>query len=237
MDTQRQISLPSEKLEYMLFFWCLLYMIGFFMACDPAQEVPASPAYSTDGVAIHYQVHGAGAQSLVFVHGWACDHSYWEQQLQHFSRHYKVVTIDLAGHGRSGLNRDDWTIEAFGNDVTAVVEKLDLDTVILIGHSMGGPVIVEAAQHMTDRIIGLVGVDTFHDIDREAGNPEEVEAFLQPLIENFTETTEAFVKANMFTATSDSSLIEQISTDMASIPSEVGVPAIRNLYLRKESHK
>lgn len=152
-----------------------------------------------------------------------------------FPRHYKVVTIDLAGHGSSGFNRDDWTMEAFGKDVTAVVEKLDLDTVILIGHSMGGPVIVEAALQIPDRIIGLVGVDTFHDIDREAGNPEEIESFLQPLIENFSETTEAFVRANMFTSTSDSSLREQISMNMASIPPEVGVPAIRNLYLRKES--
>jgi len=235
MDIQRLISITSEILKYMLFGCCLPGMIGFFTACDRAPEVPASPAYSADGTAIHYQVHGAGAQSLVFVHGWGGDHSYWDQQIQHFSRDYNVVTIDLAGHGKSELNRDDWTMEAFGMDVTAVVEKLDLDTVILIGHSMGGPVIVEAAQHMPDRIIGLVGVDTFHDIDREAGNADEVETLLQPLIENFPETTESFVRANMFTAASDSSLIEQISLDMASIPPEVGVPAIRNLYLRKES--
>jgi len=133
MDIQRQISLTSEKLEYLIFCCCLLGMIGFFTACNRAPEVPASPAYSADGAAIHYQVHDAGARALVFVHGWAGDHSYWDQQIQHFSRDYSVVTIDLAGHGSSGLNRDDWTMEAFGEDVTAVVEKLDLDGVILIG--------------------------------------------------------------------------------------------------------
>lgn len=147
--------------------FCLLLVLCSLTACEQQTQTPASPTISPDGVAIHYQTHGAGTPALVFVHGWSCDQSHWKEQVSYFSQRYKVVTIDLAGHGASGVNRDDWTMAAFGEDVTTVVAELDLDQVILIGHSMGGPVIVEAAQRMPERIIGLVGVDAFQDIDVE----------------------------------------------------------------------
>ena len=96
---------------------------------------------SPDSIQIAYEVHGAGDPALIFVHGWSCDRSYWKGQLETFSKNFKVVAIDLAGHGESGLGRQAWTIEAFGADVEAVVEKLGLKRVILIGHSMRGDVI------------------------------------------------------------------------------------------------
>lgn len=212
----------------------LLVVLGLLTACEPHTQAPASPATSTDGVAIHYQVHGTGTPALVFVHGWSCDQSYWKEQIPYFSQHYNVVTIDLAGHGSSGLNRNDWTVAAFGEDVAAVVAELDLDQVILIGHSTGGSVIVEAAQRMPDRVIGLVGADTFNDLDLER-TPEEVENLLQPFIEDFAETTQASVKANAFVAASDSSLVTQIATDMAAAPPDVAIAAARDFFLWKAS--
>ncbi|MFC2038592.1 alpha/beta fold hydrolase, partial [Chloroflexota bacterium] len=122
---------------------------------------------SADGVSIAYSVSGSGSPPLVFVHGWCCDKNYWDPQLSHFSQNHKVVAIDLAGHGDSGLERDEWSMSAFGEDVAAVIRELDIEQVILIGHSMGGPVIIEAAQIVPERIAGLIGVDTFQDIDRK----------------------------------------------------------------------
>lgn len=95
-------------------------------------------------MAIAYQVVGSGKPALLFVHGWYCDQSYRNAQVNHFAPQYKVVTIDLAGHGKSGLDRKTWTMEAFGDDVMAVVKELDLDRVVLIGHSIGGHVIAWA---------------------------------------------------------------------------------------------
>jgi pimeloyl-ACP methyl ester carboxylesterase len=193
------------------------------------------PGYtrSPDGVAIHYQVHGPGTPALVFVHGWSCNQSHWKEQVSYFSQRYTVVTIDLAGHGNSGRNRDDWTMAAFGEDITAVVAELGLDQVILLGHSMGGPVIVEAAHRMPDRIIGLVSVDGFgFDLER---TPEEVENELQPLIEDFAGTMQAVGKDEWFVATSDASLVTQIVTDAAAAPPEVAIPAVRNFLLWKAS--
>ena len=92
---------------------------------------------TADEISIAYEVHGEGSTALVFVHGWSCDRSYWQAQVQPFSKLYKVVTIDLGGHGESGFGRSDWTIFSFSTDVTTVIRELKLDRVILIGHSIG----------------------------------------------------------------------------------------------------
>ena len=183
---------------------------------------------SADGVSIAYQVGGSGNPALVFVHGWCCDKSYWEAQVPHFAREHKVVTIDLAGHGESGLDRKTWTMSAFGEDVVAVVNELDLDEVVLIGHSMGGLVIAEAARRMPERVIGLVGADTFWNVER-MGTQEEIDEFLARLRANFAEVTREFVKSTMFTPTSDPVLVERVVADMSAAPPEVGLGAVEGM--------
>jgi len=122
-------------------------------------------AISSDGVKISYHVEGEGSPAIVFVHGWSNNRSIWDAQVSHFAEKYKVVAVDLAGFGESGNNRDAWTIEAFGDDVAGVINKLDLDQVVLVGFSMGGPVVIETANQESGRVIGVVLVDNLHNID------------------------------------------------------------------------
>ena len=122
---------------------------------------------SDDGVMINYYIKGTDKKALVFVHGYSCSSEYWWPQLEYFSKDHTVIAIDIAGHGKSGLNRQDYSMDAFGNDVTSVIEHLDLEEVVLIGHSMGGPVIVKAAKNLGVKIRLIVGVDTFHDLRTE----------------------------------------------------------------------
>ncbi|MEX0727204.1 MAG: alpha/beta hydrolase, partial [Planctomycetaceae bacterium] len=121
-------------------------------------EVP-----SADGVVIRYEVRGenenAEQPTLVFIHGWCCNRTFWEPQLAHFAKRFQVVAVDLAGHGKSDAGRENWTMEAFGQDVAAVVNDVGADRVILVGHSMGGPVILEAADILGDKVAGLIPVD------------------------------------------------------------------------------
>jgi pimeloyl-ACP methyl ester carboxylesterase len=114
---------------------------------------------------------------------------------------------------------------AFGADVAAVVERLDLDDVVLIGHSMGGPVVVEAARLLGDRVIGVVGVDTFTDVSQRY-TQEEIEGFLQPFRDDFAEATRGLVRGAMFAPNTDSALVDQIVADMSSAPPDVGVGAL-----------
>jgi pimeloyl-ACP methyl ester carboxylesterase len=181
---------------------------------------------SADGVRISYEANGEGTPALVFVHGWSCDRTYWKAQLQPFSRQFTVVAVDLAGHGESGLERKAWTIEAFGGDVAAVVEKLGLKRVILIGHSMGGDVVVEAARRLKGRVAGLVWVDAYKQL-RTSRSPEEVQAFVAPFRSDFVEKTRAFVRT-MFPPTADRALVERVVSDMSAAPPTVALGAMES---------
>ncbi len=161
-------------------------------------------ARSADGVPVHYEVHGSGAPALVFVHGWSCDRSIWRHQMSHFAADHQVVAVDLAGHGASGVGRTSWTMPAFGEDVVAVAEQLGLEDMVLIGHSMGGDVLVEAALRLTDRVRGLVWADTYTTLD-DPMTADEIEAFVGPFREDFVGTTRTFVR-EMFLPGSDPSL-------------------------------
>jgi pimeloyl-ACP methyl ester carboxylesterase len=120
---------------------------------------------SADGVEISFNVQGKGKPALVFIPGWTNPKTIWDDQVAHFSEKYKVVTIDLAGHGESGNNRDDWTMSAYGDDVVAVVNKLRLKNIVLVGFSMGGFVAFEAEKNFPDKVNGLVLVDVIRDVE------------------------------------------------------------------------
>lgn len=181
-------------------------------------------ALSTDGIPVWYEVHGTGAPTLVFVHGWSCDRSYWSHQLSSFAARYQVVTIDLAGHGKSGVGRQEWTMPAFGDDVLAVVEKLGLEELVLIGHSMGGDVIVEAALHLAGRVLGLVWTDVYSSLGQPRTR-EQIEQFRAPFREDFVTATRDFVR-RMFVPGSDAELVDWVVTDMSAAPPEIAVDAL-----------
>ncbi|MDH3457881.1 MAG: alpha/beta hydrolase [Gemmatimonadota bacterium] len=193
------------------------------LSCDRQPESPSS-VLSADGIPIRYEVHGSGEPALVFVHGWSCDRSYWDAQVPFFSERHRVVTIDLAGHGESGLGREGWSMQAFGQDVAAVIEELGLEEIVLVGHSMGGPVVVEAARILGDRVKVVVGADTFNDVS-ERWTQRFVENWLRPFRADFEVATSDLVRT-MFVPTSDSALVERIVADMSAAPPEVGLGAI-----------
>lgn len=210
----------------------VLFAAVTFTACRKEAQAPATTVAtvvvdsvaSEDGLMIYYDVRGTGDKTLLFIHGWCCDRSYWDAQVEEFAKSCRVVTIDLGGHGQSGLERETWTMPAFGADVAAVVEKLDLSNIIMVGHSMGGAVVIEATRCLSGRVVALVGVDNFQDLGR-AFTPEQIDGFVAAFQSDFAGTTDQFVRG-MFSEGTDSALVNRISRDMASAPSEVGINAI-----------
>lgn len=104
--------------------------------------------------------------ALVFVHCWAGNRYFWRNQAASFSEQYRVVTLDLAGHGESGKNRKNWTVLGLAKDVVAVANDLELQKIVLIGHSMGGPVCLQAATELPGRVVGIILADTMHDVSQ-----------------------------------------------------------------------
>lgn len=141
----------------------MLFVAANAAAAKSLEEWPRV-AFSEDGTPISWEAHGEGEPALLFVHGWSCDARYWKKQVRVFSKTRRVITMDLAGHGHSGMDREKYTMASFGEDVRAVVEASGTKQVVLIGHSMGGSVIAEAAAVMPEQVIGLIGVDTLENV-------------------------------------------------------------------------
>lgn len=184
---------------------------------------------SADNVPIAYAVYGPVTDpAVVFVHGWSCDSRYWHNQIPYFSKKYRVITVDLAGHGNSGFGRKVYTTEAFGQDVAAVLRQLDVKRAVLVGHSMGGEVILYAAKISPERVIGLVGVDTLEDLGMVY--PDEVKnSIYEPIAADFVPEVQKFVRT-MFPANADKALVEAVARDMSSAPQDVALSSMKEYF-------
>jgi pimeloyl-ACP methyl ester carboxylesterase len=195
-------------------------------------------AFSKDGTPISYEVYGSGEPTLVFVHGWSCDARYWREQVPYFSKNHCVVTLDLAGHGHSGAQRSRYTMAAFGKDVRAVTEATGSSSVILIGHSMGGTVIAEAARLMPNRVVGLIGIDTLQNIEYPMTR-KELGKMMAPFKNNFRTGSQQFV-SQMISPRTDPKLREWILSDMSAAPPAVALSAMNEMmsqYITGEAAK
>jgi pimeloyl-ACP methyl ester carboxylesterase len=148
----------------------LVLIAAVLVGSDP-QAVERRTCVASDGVPIVYSAAGSGQTALVFIHGGMADRTFFESQLATFADRYRVIALDLAGHGESGSNRKTWGMAQFGADVKAVADAEKLERVILFGNSLGGPAAIEAALLMPGRVIGVVGIDSFQDI----GHPDTPE--------------------------------------------------------------
>jgi pimeloyl-ACP methyl ester carboxylesterase len=197
-------------------------------AVSCARRGPDRAASAPDGVTIAYHIEGKGSPALVFVHGWSCDRTYWRDQVGALAQTHTVVAIDLAGHGESGTERTDWTIAAFGEDVAAVVKEEGLRKIILIGHSLGGEVCLEAARALPGRVLGIIGVDTFQDF-ADAMTPGQIQEFVAPFKADFRAATDSFVRA-MFPWGVDPDLVERVVRGMSSAKPEIAVAVFEGLF-------
>jgi len=180
-------------------------LAALLLAATPA-AVRTGTARSGDGLPIAYDVRGQGKVAVVLLHCWACDRSFWKEQVEPLSRRWRVVTVDLGGHGASGADRARFTVASLGADVEAVVRALKLERVVLVGHSMGGSVALDAARRMPGRVAGIVVVDSLHDVETKAPR-EAVEKMAALYEEDFRGTMSSMVP-RMFPPNADPAVVE-----------------------------
>jgi pimeloyl-ACP methyl ester carboxylesterase len=148
----------------------LLPVLAFFLSA-------LAPAASVDGVSIHSTVRGSGSKTVVFVHGWTCDESSWREQVRVFAKKYRVITLDLPGHGKSGSPANGpLTMELFAKSIEAVRVDAKAGKIVLVGHSMGTPVIRQYARMYPANVAGMVPVDGILHLSGSANapNPDRV---------------------------------------------------------------
>ncbi len=205
----------------------LLLNVLVITGCISEKKVQKNIVHSSDGVPIYYQSIGDGSATLVFVHGWSCNSSYWKKQVEYFQDKYQVVTIDLAGHGLSGKGRERYTIESYAEDVRAVVSYLK-GPVILIGHSMAGEILVEASYRLGGRIKAVIGVDTLQDVSSEV-TKSQTEQYLSVFDEDFADGVNVFV-SEMFGPKDSAKLKESIIEQMSSSDANIATDTLKNYF-------
>ncbi|MDU8885761.1 alpha/beta hydrolase [Yeosuana sp. MJ-SS3] len=147
-----------------------VFIVFLFMINGCKTEI-ITTVKSFDGVSISFDNEGKGEPVIILVHGWSNNKSIWEAQISHFSKKYRVIAIDLPGFGESGNNRSEWTITSYGEDVSSIIQQLNLKKVVLVGFSMGAPIVIEAANKAPDHVIGLVLVDQLQEVEMQIPPP------------------------------------------------------------------
>lgn len=112
------------------------------------------------GVNIHYREFGnPRSRPLLLVHGWTLNHQTWDRQIQILQEQYRVIAIDLRGHGDSDKPSGDYSVDRLANDVLGVADALNLTNATLVGWSFGGTTSILAAARDESRFSQLVLVN------------------------------------------------------------------------------
>ena len=182
---------------------------------------------SADGMKIHFREGGRGNVTLFFLHGWLGNAHWWDEQLAKFGARYRVVAMDLAGHGESGRNRKAWTLQASAEDARAVADKLGLERIVWIGHSMCGKLIVEIANRMPERTVSLVPIDSLQDFEQTTR--EEMDRFFGPLEKDFVPNAQTNFK-NIFVPSSPGPVVRRVLDGVATAPPESSIATLRAVF-------
>jgi pimeloyl-ACP methyl ester carboxylesterase len=184
-------------------------------------------AASIDGVKIHSTASGKGPRTVIFVHGWTCDSTSWNGQVPALSKTYRVVTVDLPGHGQTGQPADGkFSMDLFARAVEAVRAEVGANRIVLVGHSMGAPVIRQYARLYPQRVAGLVAVDGPLDL-RQFGRPSGG----MPSVTGADglKNREAMIRS-MFTPQTPAALQQQILTMMLRAPEATAGGAMEAIF-------
>ncbi len=181
-------------------------------------------------VEVNYFQQGKGDTTLLLLHGWCIDGTYWKNQVDYFSKNCNVYAIDLPGFGKSKAERTNWTIEEYANDVIAFIDTMNLKNVVIIGHSMAGEIMLQTALRNNSKIVGIVGVDNFKFID-VSFTPEQMKQMTDffPMLQNdFKNSAPVYADMMLFHPTTSKEVKDRVKTDFANCDSVIGYGTFMN---------
>jgi pimeloyl-ACP methyl ester carboxylesterase len=185
-------------------------------------------AASVDGIKLHSSVSGKGPKTVILVHGWTCDETTWNMQVPALEKDYRVVTLDLPGHGQSGSPKNGkLSMDLFARAVEAVRHEAKADRVVLVGHSMGTPVVVQYARLYPQHTAALVFVDGLVSIPANGGgNPPTPPQMSGP---DGKKAREAMIRG-MFSNSTTPEMQQHILSMMLGAPEATAVGAMQATF-------
>ena len=122
------------------------------------EGTPARTA-SVEGIGVRYKAAGRGEPAIVFVHGWTCDMTSFRFQFSEFAKTHRVIAVDLPGHGQSDKPEVVYSMDLFARSIDAVLKDAGVARAVLVGHSMGTPVVRQFYRLHPEKTVALVAVD------------------------------------------------------------------------------
>ena len=190
----------------------------------PAQTPQAHWAKFDNNKIRYYDIGNTKSKSaLVFVHCWTCNANFWNASYNAFPD-YRVIALDMVGHGESDKPRANYSMDYFAKSVEAVIRDAGVKKVVLVGHSMGTPVIRQFYRLYPDQVAGLVIVD---GALRPFGPKEQIEKFFEPMFSHYSEQAPRFIEGILGTAPTE--LKTRVKTEMLKTPDYVATGAMRGM--------
>jgi pimeloyl-ACP methyl ester carboxylesterase len=113
------------------------------------------PKIQVNGIDLFYDIKGRG-EPLLLIAGFLCDHAYWSLIMPSLISQYQVIRLDNRGMGRSSAPETPYSLKQMANDVAALLDRLAIDKVHLVGHSMGGQIAQELVLAHPEKVQSLM---------------------------------------------------------------------------------
>ena len=164
----------TKNLKHTSFLLAMTAVLLASASLSVAQEKFAK----LDTIKIHYVDQGKGSDALVLVHGWGSNLDFWRAQVPELAKRARVIALDLPGHGKSDKPETTYSMDFFAAAIDAVMKDAKVERAVLMGHSMGTPVIRQFYRKYPQKTQALVIVDGGL---RPFGTKEQREHFMAPL--------------------------------------------------------
>jgi pimeloyl-ACP methyl ester carboxylesterase len=193
---------------------------------DVLAKAPSHFAASADGK-VHYKSLGEGPTAVVFVHGWCCDHTVWQAQAAALDGKVRCLFVDLPGYGKSDKPKVDYTIDLFARGVNAVLKDAGVTKAVLVGHSMGTPVVRQVNRKVPEKVQALVFVDgSLRPFTRD---PAAIEKFLSNFKEETFKDTASRFLGGMFPPGSPPAVKDHVTKLVAGTDPKVAISSVHGM--------
>ena len=193
------------------------------LASASFEQAPKDNWATYGDVKLHYYDMGnsKAKSALVFVHCWTCNVEFWKESYNALPQ-YRVIALDLPGHGKSDKPKVDYSMQYFANAVEAVLKKAGVQKAVLVGHSMGTPVVRRYYELYPEKTLGIVVVD---GALIPLGQRDQMEKFFEPLYKDYKPAAESMIDGMLQPAKPE--VRPFIKSNMLATPDYVGASAAK----------
>lgn len=216
-----------HSLRFVLTGWLLSATIA--VADENANVLEQAPSHFAPfgELKVHYKSLGEGTTAVVFIHGWCCDHTVWHHQAAALNGKVRLLFVDLPGFGQSDQPKIDYTMDVFAKGIDAVLQDANVEHAILVGHSMGTPVVRQFYRLFPDKTKALIFVDG--GLRPFTDDPAETERFMSMFQEEtFKDFAPQFLTA-MLPPDTPAAMREHITEMVNNTKPQIAISSMRGM--------